>query len=151
MQVVFKKFIMSQNTTEEEKSEESVFQPVKDLLQSGVLTNEEDGKEKKLRADDIFSAFLQKLPDAAPSDINANFVPFLKAWLESGSLQNENWKFVVRRSVTELENYVSELPELPSMLTKGLILPLIHQNIIQINDLQWFKEEEKDELYDVRS
>jgi len=151
MQVVFKKFIMSQNTTEEEKTEESVFQPVKDLLQSGVLTNEEDGKEKKLRADDIFSAFLQKLPDAPPSDINKNFVPFLKAWLESGSLQNENWKFVVRRSVTELENYVSELPELPSMLTKGLILPLIHQNIIQINDLQWFKEEEKEDLYDVRS
>lgn len=62
--MVFSKFIKEQEGGEEEKSEENLFQPVKDLIQSGVLTTEEEGeKEKKIRADDIFSAWLQKSID----------------------------------------------------------------------------------------
>lgn len=64
IQVMFSKFIKEQEGGEEDKSEENLFQPVKELIQSGVLTSEEDGeKEKKIRADDIFSAWLQKSID----------------------------------------------------------------------------------------
>ena len=40
-------------------------------------------------------------------------------------------------------------PELPTWLCSGLIAPLLRRGAIQIADLQWFNEEDKDELYDV--
>ena len=39
---------------------------------------------------------------------------------------------------------------MPILLTDGLILPLIKQGSMQLGDLVWYKEEEKDELFDLR-
>lgn len=81
--------------------------------------------------------------------LDEHFVPFMSAWLKSQSIQNDSWKFVVKRIIPELENYSSDLPNLPIWISQGLINPLFRQNIIQIEDLFWYNEEEKEELYDV--
>ena len=81
--------------------------------------------------------------------LEEHFVPFLAAWLKSRCIQNESWKFVVKRVIPELENYSSDLPKLPVWISHGLIIPLFRQNILTIGDLAWYVEEEKEELYDV--
>jgi len=62
MQVFFKKFVKDQTPSEEEKKEEFSIQVVKDLIQSGYMTKDGES-EKKLRADDIFSALVAKMID----------------------------------------------------------------------------------------
>ena len=49
-----------------------------------------------------------------------------------------------------MENYVTELPQLPNWLTNGLFAPLMKKGSVQLSDFQWFKEEEKEDLFDVR-
>lgn len=61
----------------------------------------------------------------------------------------ESWKFVVTQSIADLENYGCDLPKLPMWLCDGLINPLLRKGTIQLTDLVWYKEEEKDELFDV--
>ena len=59
------------------------------------------------------------------NEVSDNFVAFMKAWLESGTVQTENWKFVVKRAVPELENQISDCPKMSILVNDGLILPLI--------------------------
>jgi len=110
---------------------------------------QEGSAGKKVRADDVFSAFISKLIDMDQRSLEEHFVPFLAAWLKSRCIQNESWKFVVKRVIPELENYSSDLPKLPVWISHGLIIPLFRQNILTIGDLAWYVEEEKEELYDV--
>ena len=42
------------------------------------------------------------------------------------------------------------MPPFPLLLSKALIVPLIKKGSLQIKDLAWFNEEEKDELFDLR-
>lgn len=37
----------------------------------------------------------------------------MAAWISSQCFQGDNWKFVVRRLLPEMENYSSDLPKLP--------------------------------------
>jgi len=69
MQVLFKKWINEQGNNEEEKKDESPFQAVRDLLVAGMLEGGEDGKDKKIRADDIFQALLEKLIDMDQQEV----------------------------------------------------------------------------------
>ena len=73
----------------------------------------------------------------------------MEAWFESRCFEAASWKFVVKRSIVEPENYTSELPSLPQWLCEGLIGPLLRKATIQVEDLQWYNEEDKDELFDV--
>ena len=84
------------------------------------------------------------------NEVSANFVSFMKAWLDSGVVPVENWKFVVKRAIPELENQIADMPKLSILLTKGLIWPLIKQGTMQMSDLVWYRDEEKDELLDLR-
>ena len=40
------------------------------------------------------------------------------------------------------------MPKLPNWLCDGLINPLLRKQTIQLSDIVWYKEEEKDELFD---
>lgn len=122
---------------------------MKDLLASGLLTGE-DGAEKKIRIDDITSALLTKFNDMDQNEVTTNFNAFIRAWLDSGSVPVENWKHVVRRAIPELENIITDSPIMPVLLVKGLIVPLLKQDNLKMSDLIWYKEEEKDELFDLR-
>lgn len=133
---------------EEEKKEEANFQQVKDLLTSCTVKTEE-GEAKKLRAEDIFTNLIAKMMDMDARVIEANFKAFMEAWFDSRCFEQSSWKFVVKRTVIDLENYTSDLPDLPKWLCSGLICPLLRRGVIQIADLQWYKEEDKDELFDV--
>jgi hypothetical protein len=42
------------------------------------------------------------------------------------------------------------MPPFPLLLSKALIVPLIKKGSLQLKDLAWFNEEEKDELFDLR-
>ena len=66
-------------------------------------------------------------------------------------MNNESWKFVVNRAITEMENYVCDLPHFTVWICDGLICPLLAKGSIKLNELVWFKEENKDELFDVHS
>jgi len=57
---------------------------------------------------------------------------------------------VVSRAISELESYAPEIPRLSVWVSEGLFVPLLAKGRLQLGDFQWFKEEEKDELYDVR-
>lgn len=74
----------------------------------------------------------------------------MQEWFDSRCVNNESWKFVVKRAIQELENYLCDAPKLPQWLCKGLIIPLFKQRLVQTSDLAWFVEEEKDELFDVK-
>jgi len=150
MQVLFNKFVKAEapSGSEEDKKEEAGFQQVKDLLTSGTV-KQEDGETKKLRAEDIFTHLIAKMMDMDARVIEANFKAFMEAWFESRCFEQANWKFVVRRTIVDLENYTSDLPELPKWLCSGLVCPLLRRGFISIADLQWYNEEDKDELYDV--
>lgn len=100
--------------------------------------------------EDITSALFSKFLDMDLNEVTANFEAFMAAWLEAGTVPADKWKFVVKRTVTELENQISDVPNFPMLLTKGLILPLMRQGSIKLTDLEWFKEEDKDELFDLR-
>lgn len=78
-----------------------------------------------------------------------NFGPFMQAWFESGTIAQDKWKFVINRQMTELENFGMDYPYIPALLAKCLIMPLLAQGKVQLGDIQWFKEEDKDELFDV--
>ena len=150
LQVLFNRFVKADEPSgsEEEKKEEANFQQVKDLLTSGTVKME-DGESKKLRAEDIFTHLVAKMMDMDARVIEANFKAFMEAWFDSRCFEQSSWKFVVKRTVIDLENYTSDLPELPKWLCSGLICPLLRRGAIQISDLQWYKEEDKDELFDV--
>lgn len=81
--------------------------------------------------------------------IEANFKPFMEAWLESRCFEQSSWKFVVKKVICDLENNISDLPEIPVWLCNGLLCPLLRNGQIQMSDLQWFNEEDKDDLFDV--
>jgi len=59
--------------------------------------------------------------------VKANFVAFMRAWLDSGSVPADNWKFVIKRAVPDLENQIADCPHMSILLTKGLIVPLLKQ------------------------
>lgn len=70
-------------------------------------------------------------------------------WFDSRCFENSSWKFVVKKSIVDLENYTSDLPNLPIWLCNGLIGPLLRKGTIEVKDLTWFNEEDKDDLFDV--
>lgn len=153
IQVVFKKFVKGSGPAddeEEEKTEEGPFQAVKDLLARGSIEKEEDGKAKKVFIEDITSALFSKFLDMDLNEISQHFVPFMSAWIEAGTVSPDKWKFVVKRAICELENQVADMPAFPLLLAKGLILPLIAQGSLRLGDLEWYKDEDKDELFDLR-
>lgn len=147
LQVLFNKFVKNEAPSEEEKKEENNFQYVKDLIMSGSVKTENE--TKKLRADDIFTHLLGKMVDMDGKVIKENFQAFMEAWFESRCFEQSSWKFVVKKIIVDLENYISDLPEIPVWLCQGLIIPLLRKNFIQLTDLQWYNEEDKDELFDV--
>ena len=152
IQVVFKKFVKGSGPAdedEEEKTEDGPFQAVKDLLARGAI-EKEDAKDKKVFIEDITSALFSKFLDMDLNEITKHFVPFMAAWVEAGTVSPDKWKFVVKRAICELENQVADMPAFPLLLAKGLILPLIAQGSLRLTDLEWYKEEEKDELFDLR-
>ena len=151
IQVVFNKFVKNEAPVEEEgkAADESKFTVIKELIQSGVL-DQGDGKEKKVRAEDVFSAFNSKMIDMDQTVLNQNFSAFMQEWFDSRCVNPESWKFVVKRSIQELENYVCDIPKLPLWLCSGLIVPLMKQRLLQTSDLAWFVEEEKEDLFDVK-
>jgi hypothetical protein len=57
---------------------------------------------------------------------------------------------VVKRSIINLENQISDMEYLPNQLCEGLINPLLKSGAISLNDLSWYTEEDKDELFDLR-
>lgn len=152
IQVVFRKFVKGSGPAdedEEEKTEDGPFQAVKDLLARGAI-EKEDAKDKKVFIEDITSALFSKFLDMDLNEITKHFVPFMAAWVEAGTVSPDKWKFVVKRAICELENQVADMPAFPLLLAKGLILPLIAQGSLRLTDLEWYKEEEKDELFDLR-
>lgn len=116
IQAVFKKFVTGGSAPtdeeEEQKSEETPFQAIKELLSRGQV-EQEDGKSKKVFIEDITSALFSKFLDMDLNEITANFEAFMSAWLEAGTVGPEKWKFVVKRAIYELENQVSDMPAFP--------------------------------------
>jgi hypothetical protein len=74
---------------------------VKDLLARGQI---EDKGNKKVLIEDITSALFSKFLDMDLNEITSHFEAFMNAWLESGTVSADKWKFVVKRAICELEN-----------------------------------------------
>lgn len=73
----------------------------------------------------------------------------MQAWFDSGTIPNDKWKFVINRQITEFENFGMDYPYMPTLLTRGLIIPLLAQGNLKLGDIAWFRDEDKDELFDV--
>ena len=101
-----------------------------------------------MRADDLFSALLAKMIDMDLKQIDKHFKNFMNEIIAAKVFPQDSWKYVIAKSITDLENYGPDLPSLPNWLCDGLINPLLSKQTVQLSDIVWYKEEEKDELFD---
>jgi len=69
-------------------------QLLKDLLSNGYVTKEGEN-EKKIRADDIFQAFLEKMIDMDIKSIDTHFKSFMDTIFAGKIIPNDSWKFVI--------------------------------------------------------
>lgn len=151
MQVMFVKFAKRNNAEEEKVDERALFSEITSLLQNGQFEGEdaETLKHTEVLAEDIYIAMINKFLSMDFAQVESNMGDFLGAWIESGTVKNDGWKAIARKSITEMENYVTEIQKLPEMTAKSLILPLLKKNSIQLGDLSWYEEEYKDDLFEV--
>lgn len=61
-----------------------------------------------------------------------------------------DWQAAARRVIQELENFVADEPKLPELLSESVLVPLMEKGSLKQEHLAWYKEEEKDELYDLQ-
>jgi len=54
----------------------------------------------------------------------------MEQWFESRCFEPGSWKFAVKKTIIDLENYTSDLPNLPVWLSNGLICPLLRKGTI---------------------
>ena len=92
---------------------------------------------------------MAKMIDMDLPALKDHFAAFMDQWFEARCFEPSSWKFVVKKTICDLENYTSDLPDLPQWLANGMIAPLLRKNAIQLTDLQWFNEEDKEDLFDV--
>ena len=56
----------------------------------------------------------------------------MEQWFESKCFESSSWKFVVKKTIIDLENYTSDMPTLPVLLCSGLINPLLRKSTISL-------------------
>ena len=56
---------------------------------------------------------MAKMIDMDLPALKDHFATFMDQWFEARCFEPSSWKFVVKKTICDLENYTSDLPDLP--------------------------------------